>query len=114
MKTDLNYLKEMSGEDPDLMKELIDIFSEQVNELRVEMQELLNNEEYVSLGKVAHKAKTSVAIMGMDELAGQLKQLELLSKKGTHVNNFQHYIDAFKNETEEAIKELIEFRNSLT
>lgn len=113
MKTDLNYLKDMSGEDPALMAEMIDIFKDQVVELHEEMQKLYNEGDYPSLGKVAHKAKTSVAIMGMEELAAELKKLELQTKESKNVNNYQEFIDSFEQETKEAIRELTEFRNKL-
>ncbi|MFW5821268.1 MAG: Hpt domain-containing protein [Bacteroidota bacterium] len=114
MKTDLNYLREMSGEDPGLMSEMIDIFKEQVVEMEAEMQALYDNGDYSSLGKLAHKAKTSVAIMGMDNLAKQLKDLEIQSKEGINVNNYQSFIDNFRNETKEAIIELTNFRKKLS
>lgn len=114
MKTDLNYLKDMSGDDPKLMAEMIDIFKEQVVELREEMQKLLDKGDYFSLGKVAHKAKTSVAIMGMEELAAELKKLELQSKESKNVDNYQNFIDSFDTATKEAIMELSEIRNTLT
>ena len=114
MRTDLNYLKTMSGDDPELMTEMIEIFNNQVIELKEEMQELLNRKEFINLGKVAHKAKTSVAIMGMNDLAFSLKQLENEAKDGRNTEKYQDYIDNFGIETEEAIKELNEFKNSLS
>ncbi|MFW5644548.1 MAG: Hpt domain-containing protein [Bacteroidota bacterium] len=114
MKTNLNYLKDMSGNDPELMAEMIDIFKDQVVELLEEMQKMLENGDYPSLGKVAHKAKTSVAIMGMDELADDMKKLELHCREAKNVNNYQEFIDNFKNDTQEAILELKEFRNKLS
>ncbi len=113
MKTDLNYLKDMSGNDPALMAEMIDIFKDQVIELHEEMQKLYNEGDYSSLGKVAHKAKTSVAIMGMEDLAADLKKLELQTKESKNVNNYQTFIDSFKQETNEAMRELTKFRNKL-
>lgn len=114
MRTDLNYLKTMSGDDPALMAEMIDIFNHQVIELHSELKKLVEKKEYFNLGKVAHKAKTSVAIMGMDELALQLKKLEKNAKESLHVESYEDCIENFRIETEEAIKELNEFKkNSL-
>jgi HPt (histidine-containing phosphotransfer) domain-containing protein len=114
MRTDLNYLKSMSGEDPDLMAEMIDIFNEQVLDLRKEMQEMLNKKDYHALGKVAHKAKTSVAIMGMEDLAKDLKELENLAKESREIKSYQQYIDDFDEQTNQAIHELKDFKNHLT
>lgn len=113
MRTDLNYLKTMSGGDPELMKEMIEIFNQQVVEISREMQDLLDNREYPTLGKVAHKAKTSVAIMGMNDLAGELKQLESNAKDSKNPESYQDSVDNFRIETDKAIKELNEFIKNL-
>jgi len=113
VRTNLNYLKTISGGDPDLMLEMIEIFNQQVIELRNEMEDLLEKQEYSTLGKVAHKAKTSVAIMGMDDLSSELKKLELNTQELKNINTYRDCIENFSIETEEAIKELMEFKNSI-
>ncbi len=110
MKTDLSYLKSMSGDNQELIYEMIGIFTEQVDEISSEMQRLLNEKEYESLGKLAHKAKSSVAIMGMDLLSGKLKELELLTRNCQHPERYQDYIDLFKSDCSEAVKELTSYK----
>jgi HPt (histidine-containing phosphotransfer) domain-containing protein len=114
VRTDLNYLKTMSGDDPVLISEMIEIFSQQVIELQNEMEELLRKKDYTTLGKVAHKAKTSVAIMGMNNLASELKNLELNAKEMKNIESYEDCIENFRIETEEAVKELLEFKNELS
>jgi HPt (histidine-containing phosphotransfer) domain-containing protein len=104
----------MSNGDPDLIKEMIEIFNKQVDELSKEMQDLLDNKEYETLGKVAHKAKTSVAIMGMNDLSQELKELELNAKDLKNTDSYQDSVDNFRIETEEAVKELNEFLKNLS
>lgn len=79
---DLTYLKSMSAGSNELIKEMIEIFSVQVPEFIEELRQHLEKKEFMRLGAVAHKAKSSVSIMGMDELAKDLKTLELLAKEG--------------------------------
>ena len=55
---------------------------------------------------MAHKVKSSVAIMGMDELADMLKTFELQAKEAKESQLYDSYISRFKTETEVAIKEL--------
>lgn len=104
----------MSGGDIELMSEMIDIFNQQVIELRNEMEELLKNKDYLTLGKVAHKAKTSVAIMGMNDLAAELKNLELNTREMKNPESYPDTIETFRIETEEAVKELHQFKNNLS
>ena len=58
------------------------------------------------LGLLAHKAKSSVSIMGMDELAVMLKTFELQAKEERESHMYESYITRFKSETLAAITEL--------
>jgi len=113
MKTDLSYLRSMSGDSVELIQEMIEIFTGQVEEFKVELQELLDRKDYEALGKLAHKAKSSVAIMGMDDLAKDLKELELLAKNGKKQEKYKVYIDRFKSDCTEAVQELESFKKSI-
>jgi HPt (histidine-containing phosphotransfer) domain-containing protein len=103
----------MSGDSVELIVEMIGIFEVQVKEIQVEMQQNLDNKNYDALGKLAHKAKSSVAIMGMDTMSKKLKELELLTKNNDKIEKYQDYIDLFIIECDEAVKELHEFQKSL-
>ena len=83
MITDLNYLKTMSGGDSKFIREMIDLFREQIDEYKSIMPELLQNKDYDGLSKIAHKAKSSVAVMGMSEVAELLKELQVRQSRGS-------------------------------
>jgi len=100
------YLDSVSGGDNETFLEIAAIFSEQVGEFSKEMRSLLDRKEYYTLGLLAHKAKSSVAIMGMNDLAVMLKTFELQAKEGKEPEKYESYITRFKTETEEALKEL--------
>ena len=106
MKTDLSYLQEMSGGNKELVIEMISIFKNQVVEFAHDMEGHLQKKEYELLGKLAHKAKSSVSIMGLNQLANQLKTLENLAKEGKNPEIYPGLVDNFKKETSEAIEEL--------
>jgi HPt (histidine-containing phosphotransfer) domain-containing protein len=106
MKTDLSYLKEMSGGNKELVLEMIDIFNDQVKEFSTDMDNHLKNKEYELLGKLAHKAKSSVSIMGLNDLAIDLKDLENLAREGKKTEKYAGIIGKFKDETAIALKEL--------
>jgi HPt (histidine-containing phosphotransfer) domain-containing protein len=113
MKTDLSYLREMSGGNKELVLEMISIFKSQVIEFAQEMDKLLENKEFELLGKLAHKAKSSVSIMGLNDLAIQLKNLENMTKENQNIAEYPGIIAYFKNETKEAITELDVVINNL-
>ncbi len=104
IKTD--YLDMVAGGDAGLIKELVDIFSSQVEEFHHEMVSLLGQKNFTELGLLAHKAKSSVAIMGMDELADMLKTLELKARAGEEPELYAGFISRFENDTKCALAEL--------
>ena len=106
MITDLDYLKTMSGGDAKFIREMIDLFREQVNEYKELMPELLHKKDYDSLSKMAHKAKSSVAVMGMKHVSDQLKDLEILAHKGEEVDRYETLVDEFLQQSELALLEL--------
>lgn len=109
MKTDLSYLLSMSGGDDSLIFEMIEIFNTQVEEMREEMQKLESEGNFDALSKLAHKAKSSVAIMGMNSLSDSLKELEILARDMIRTDSYKAYIDRFVLETQEATIELNEY-----
>ena len=106
MIADLNYLKTMSGGDSKFIREMIDLFREQIDEYKLIMPELLQKKKYDELSKVAHKAKSSVAVMGMSEAAEILKELEILTQGGKEVEQYGSMIDEFLEQSQQALKEL--------
>jgi HPt (histidine-containing phosphotransfer) domain-containing protein len=102
----MEYLDSVSGGDPGIINEIVVIFKEQSVEIYNEMKSYLASKNYTSLGLLAHKAKSSVAIMGMTEMAGMLKTFELQAREGKESQLYEQYLERFKRETEEAIREL--------
>jgi len=93
------YLDSVSGGDDSIMLEIINMFREQAVEMHNEMKMLLAEKNYVNLGLLAHKAKSSVAIMGMTDLAGMLKTFELQAKEGKEPGQYESWVNRFGNDT---------------
>ena len=100
------YLETVSGGDKGIVVELVGIFRDQVPEIVNEMRTLFAKGDYYSLGLLAHKAKSSVAIMGMNDLAGMLKTFELEGKEGKNKENYLTYIEKYEREAVLAVAEL--------
>ncbi len=96
----------MSGGDAKFIREMIDLFREQIYEYKSIMPELLLNKDYDGLSKIAHKAKSSVAVMGMTEVADHLKELEILTHDQKEVEKYKSLITHFLEQSELAITEL--------
>jgi HPt (histidine-containing phosphotransfer) domain-containing protein len=105
------YIESVSGGDIETIQELVSMFTDQVAEFTNEMGDLLEKGDYHNLGMLAHKAKSSVAIMGMEDLALMLKKFELEAKGNIDTGNFATYIARFGSDTKEAVAELREYVN---
>lgn len=106
------YLDSVSGGDSGIINEIVQIFKDQCVEIYNEMRSLNSGKEYYLLGLLAHKVKSSVAIMGMDDLASMLKTFEIQAKEGKESHLYESYITRFKTETDEAVIELEDLVNT--
>ena len=100
------YLDSVSGGDPEIITEIVALFKEQATEISEEMRSLYSAKNYKSLGLLAHKAKSSVLIMGMNDLAVMLKTFELQAKEEKEHQLYESYITRFSTETSAAVVEL--------
>ena len=100
------YLEKVTAGDSEIMKEIVDLFREQVAESYTQMLSYLDTGDYYNLGMLAHKVKSSVSIMGMTDLASMLKTFELQAKESKETGMFRSYIERYGNETAMALKEL--------
>lgn len=100
------YLENVAGGDLEMIREIVDMFREQSDEAYGQMLSLLESGDYNNLGLLAHKVKSSVAIMGMSDLASMLKKFELDAREGKDTASYKSYIQRYREETTLAIHEL--------
>jgi HPt (histidine-containing phosphotransfer) domain-containing protein len=106
--TNLDYLKEITGGEPEIMQEFIQMFFDQLPEFRDGMTKYLAGKKWKELGELAHKAKSSVMTFGMNELGYRLKELQLKTQKLEDIDSFQEYVEEFMTEIAQAEIELKE------
>jgi HPt (histidine-containing phosphotransfer) domain-containing protein len=104
----LSYLNELTGGEPEILKEFIQLFIEQIPEFRDGLQKFLNEKKYDELGELAHKAKSSVLTFGMEELGVQLKKLQLKTQVLEDVDSYPEFVRMFTEQIDQAEKELQE------
>jgi len=93
MLTDLKYLQQMTGNDRDMMKEMITLFLHQLAEMRVDVDFLMESQNWMDLSRLAHKIKSSSLVMGVEQMARDMKELELLAKEGKDTETYPDYIE---------------------
>jgi HPt (histidine-containing phosphotransfer) domain-containing protein len=103
------YLVNITGGDKATMEEIADIFGSQIPEFVTEMKQLLGQGKFTELGLLAHKAKGSVTVMGMDDTSKMLKEFELLAKAGEQKEKYDGFIARFEADTSRVIAEITDF-----
>jgi HPt (histidine-containing phosphotransfer) domain-containing protein len=104
--TNLTYLREITGGEPEIMKEFIQMFFDQIPEFRNGLTKHLADQKWKELGELAHKAKSSVMTFGMNNLGYQLKELQLKTQKLEDIDSYRKYVDNFIAEITQAENEL--------
>ncbi len=107
----LTYLESISDGSKEMIEELISIFIEQIPEFTQDFEDGLAQKDFKKIAAIAHKAKSSVLSMGMDELGNQdLKNLELIAKQmlldeilksgqsSTEVNQLKKTLESYPEE----------------
>lgn len=72
----LAFLKEMTGNCNESLKELLGVFVTEGERYMQIMKTSFAEKNWQNLGDIAHKAKSSFALLGMDEAVAQLKFIE--------------------------------------
>jgi len=111
---DLTYLESMSVGTNELIVEMIQIFIDQLPEFTEGLTAHLNNGDYMALGALAHKAKSSVAVMGMDSLAADLKTLEISAKEGKDPELYPILVNRFIDQVTLTGTELAAYMKTIT
>lgn len=78
--TNVNYLLEIAGGDRIIMQKAIRKFLENTPEIIQQMEDILAIADYGQLAKIAHKLKSSVSLMGMEEVLNVVKSIEAVCK----------------------------------
>lgn len=104
--TDLNYLRNVTGGEPEIIREMIELFISQIPEFSENLNNYLAEKKYLELGKEAHKAKSSVLVVGMEQLGKDLKTLQLLTLDGKGEETYADYVKEFDKQCNAAVEEL--------
>jgi len=103
---DLTYIETVGNNDTKFKKELIEIFIEQLPKLSKELLTNLETNNYELLSAIAHKAKSSVAIFGIETLRKDMEKLENDAKEGKNDEEYRKLVDRFEEISIEVLEEI--------
>ncbi len=100
-----SQLETLAGGDTEFVKEMAEIFLEQIDEFVTNMRSFLNDKNWEKLAREAHTAKSSAMTFGMENTGTLLKNIQLECEAGNLVDVPQMVEDATA-QLEAAIPEL--------
>lgn len=106
MMTDLKYLQQMTGNDDVMIKEMIELFLNQLVEVRSDIKLLVECKNWTELSRLAHKVKSSALVMGIEQMAKDMKELELLAKESKDIEKYPDYVERLNSAIDLAEVEL--------
>lgn len=78
----LEYLKKMSGNNREFIKEMLQTFVQSIPNSLKEMKYALNLSDFTKLARVTHQIKPSMTLLGINHLKNSAVQIEELAKSG--------------------------------
>jgi HPt (histidine-containing phosphotransfer) domain-containing protein len=85
---------------------MIIIFIKQTNETIIEIEDSLNNNNFLEVSRLIHKIKPSIEGMGIKSIYKEVKNLETLSKTSKDKNKINNQFISIKEVLIETIKQL--------
>ncbi len=108
---DLGYLNSLTDGDTELTQELVEIFKAQIPEYVQNLEDAIKSQNTEMLGRIVHKAKSSVLIFGLQDLADKLNDIEVDISQNPNApfkEAYKQILPFFKTETKSALKQLQE------
>jgi HPt (histidine-containing phosphotransfer) domain-containing protein len=103
---DLSYLKTTTENDPNVIKELIKLFIDQLPDLKKNILNSYESKNWKAMKEAAHKAKSSFQIIGAYTQAEELKQMEIMAVENHNKKDYDILIKNFKITCNEVLVEL--------
>ncbi|MDA3911226.1 MAG: Hpt domain-containing protein [Bacteroidales bacterium] len=105
-KFEVNLLNKRTGYDPELMKEMFLVFKEKYQEYFSLMLARSQSKDWVGVSEIAHRAKSSVAIMGMESIREAFNEIETVTYNGSEIPDFEPRLNQLQNDVELAVLQI--------
>jgi PAS domain S-box-containing protein len=104
---DLNYLRTISDNNEEFIREMVDTFINSIPTLLFDMEEALVNSEWPKISRIAHQIKPSLTLMGIHQLKETAIQIEGIATL-QDIDATKRLVKKFVNSCKEAIEQLKE------
>lgn len=102
----LDYLRSVSGNNEEFIREMVLTFTQTIPPLLVEMKQALTESDWPKLARHAHQIKPSFTLMGLTGLRSDILFIEENSKASTRLEEIPQAVTDFIHQCEAVIPEL--------
>lgn len=103
---DLSYLNQIFQGNQEMIKQIIHLFLQQVPQYITEMEACVARNDLRALHPLAHKAKSSIAMLGLRSLEAKVLRIEQNSREYREVDKLPDLVVQVRTECELANTEL--------
>ena len=108
--TNLDYLKDFTGDDPDLIKEAVQRFLKNSPVLLNQLNEGFEEEDWNKVSFSAHTLYSATQIMGIQEIKDELKEVENIARENPDADTLKENVDKINKAMKGAYKELQSYK----
>ena len=105
---DLAFLREMVGDDQDVVEEMVEIFKEDTPNYLNAIEEGLKPDDWESIAKTCHTLKSSIGFMGRQDLVGHAQTLQMQKTAPAKNDSIRKTLDHFRSEIRAVVDYLIQ------
>ena len=102
----LDKINEMAEGDEDFIVSVVSVFLEEVPEDLEGLEKAINNKDYENIYKLAHKIKTNVDILGMEQTRAKALEIETLGKTAGSMSEIEEKFPILKRDVLQVVAEL--------
>lgn len=102
----LDYLKQVSGNNEEFIREMIQTFTTSLPQTLTEMATASSARDWDTLSRLAHQIKPSFTLMGLDSLREKVTQIEEHSKTREDLKTLPTKVDDFIEYCNDVVEEL--------
>lgn len=105
MKVNLDYLKSLVGDDPETIREMLNIFCEDVPKYLENMQNAQDADNWPDVARTAHSLKSSMGFTGRADMVDMAETLQHQKERPTNQAIFD-LLEKFKAEAKDIVAEM--------
>ncbi len=103
---DLTYLTDVTDGDKESMRQLIEMFLVQSQEITDNFKEAEGNNDTEAIGRIAHLAKSTSKVMGISDVSDKMQELQGLVDRQEHPERYPELVSYYYRHMPSAVEEL--------